>query len=143
MKTKRKSKTELSRAPAFLAVPVCLTTVLVLAALRVHQRSGYGMGDLVAVVFWTVPLAVILWGMGSLFFGSWERQCAIEKWTLAIFLGGVCGYLWKVVVAIQMGPWFGAFSFPMAILWIVGGAAGLLVANIGFSFVNAGLKGGR
>ena len=103
--------------------------------IRVVQRDGFGSGDLFPLVFWTFPLALGLMFVGCLLNRLEEIPPLAIRMIIAVVLGGLCGFLWTILVATWMGPWFSAFSFPMAMTWMIGGAIGLLIAEIALRFV--------
>lgn len=40
----------------------------------------------------------------------------------------ISGVLWTYLVALALGPWVGAFSFPVLSCWVAGGASGIIAA---------------
>lgn len=43
---------------------------------------------------------------------------------VTIFVGAFTGFIWTILVALLLGPWFGAFSVPVLYCWVGGGVVG-------------------
>jgi hypothetical protein len=96
-------------------------------------NSWFGSGDLPAMVFWSAPLGGLVAMAVRMLSPLLDR--ARRAWRFAAFaiLGGILGYLWTVAVALILGGWIAAFSFPVLFCWmaggILGGTAAALVAQ--------------
>jgi hypothetical protein len=58
------------------------------------------------------------------------RFPSLMRYLLALIVGAGCGVLWTILVRFQLGPYFGAFSFPVIYFWMFGGFSGLLFASL-------------
>jgi hypothetical protein len=99
-----------------------------LAAFFLEKQYGGGFpGELVMIVFWSIPfastlaLAVLVIG---LVFSPFPRSLS---YGLATLLGVVAGYFWeRGVYTIFINPFFGVFSVPVFFAWAAGGIAGMV-----------------
>src|SRR5215212_9694830 len=55
-------------------------------------------------------------------------QALLAAYAAAVALGLLLGVLWTTVAASLLGPWIGAFSFPVLACWVLGAATGLVAA---------------
>ncbi|HEX6965341.1 MAG TPA: hypothetical protein VF166_06050 [Gemmatimonadaceae bacterium] len=98
------------------------------AALYLADNAWFGAGDLWAMLFWSVPFGVLL----AIVIGPLSRRLAaaatLWRYGALVPLAGVLGYLWTVIVALVLGGWIGAFSFPVLFCWVAGGLLGGVVA---------------
>jgi len=87
-----------------------------------------GAGDLRGLFFFTLPLLLILVVSGILL----ARKLAQRPTWLGLVIGGTAGIgigsLWTSANALLLGPWFGAWSFPVLLCWTTGGALSLAAA---------------
>ena len=109
---------------------MCVVAALIPQQLYVLSRNGYGAGDLYAFMFWSVAFALLLGAFGL----GWARLTSglplIARGLLGGIVGAGSGLLWTIVVRLLLGPWFGAFSFPVVYFWMIGGCFGLLFASV-------------
>ena len=101
----------------------------VFAFAYVRARHGFGEGDLPAFAIWSAFFAgVILVAAVAVGFARIPRNLPARTLVFAA-LGAVLGIGWTFTVACcLLGPWIGAFSFPVLYLWMGGGAIGLTLA---------------
>jgi len=85
-------------------------------------RQGSGAGDLSAFAFWTTPAALGLALAGHLVLPLSRRRAAFSH-VVALLAGAAAGLLWTLAVALMLGPFMGAWSFPVLFCWMAGGAA--------------------
>jgi hypothetical protein len=108
---------------------VCLAVSMLLASAKVAIRGGFGASDLIPFLVWTIPLslvgALIRHGLDSLL----RLQSAPLTYTLSGVAGIISGVLWTYLVALWLGPYFGAFSFEVLPCWIVGAASALIMTT--------------
>lgn len=89
-------------------------------------QDWFGSGDLQALAFWTAPLAVGI-GLLALPVSRLRRTIGVP---LAVVGGPALGFAFTFMVAVFLGPWFGAFSFPPLYCWMAAALTGLLVAAL-------------
>lgn len=110
---------------------------LIAGILSVAQNDWFGSGDLSAYSVYCFPFSVLLAGVAFLFFKISYRWPSWLGVTVAFTLGIFTGYLSTFIVALLLGPWFGAMSVPMLKSWCVAAAlfipAFYLVAEHGWS----------
>lgn len=109
---------------------VCLLVSIFVAVMKIAVNGGFGASDLRPFILWTLPFAVVITSLKKGLISIFGRLSLIYRYVVASVLGIIGGTLWTYLVALSLGPWFGAFSFPVLICWIVGGASGM-VAGIG------------
>ena len=124
------------RFKVFLWTAAATTISALLAGLvAVALQRGFGSSDLSALAFWSAPLALGTASIAALIGTAIARWSLALRYLISLALGSVSGFLWTLVVATLLGPWFGAFSVPVLACWVVGGvcgmAAGLTTGSIG------------
>ena len=82
---------------------------------------SYGTGDLPAFLFWTLGLSLMLFFLTALLTQTTHGRSTLIKSVTWLLLGPLVGFAWTLFVAFALGPWMGAFSFPVLYCW-VGGA---------------------
>jgi hypothetical protein len=91
-------------------------------------NDWFGAGDLPAMLAWSVPLGLL----EALLIGPAARRLGTSsgwlRYGVLVFLGGAVAVLWSIVAALLLGPWIGAFSFPVLFCWLAGGALGGVAA---------------
>ena len=105
---------------------VCLIASVLVAVLMVALQGGFGAGDMWSFLFWTLPFAVGMAVVGSLSMKLFCRLSFFIRYSVAALSGGLLGFIWTFIVALVLGPWFGAFSFPVLLIWAAGGASGMI-----------------
>lgn len=121
----------LDAAPGMAAVVAGITATvvsLVLAACQVILERGFEAGDLIPFAFWSV-----LFGAGT---AGVARALLVVTPGLGLgvrhFLGAIAGALtalgFLAFVAAVLGPWIGAFGFPILLYWVIGGVAAQCLA---------------
>ena len=118
------------RIPAALASIGAAGLAQALAAFTVAKNHGFGRGDLASYAFWNLLFAIYLYAAATVLQPRLQvRRVGVRvfAWTL---VGAVAGFLWTWIVAAVLGPWIGAFSFPVLYIWTT--AAALAGAAIGW-----------
>lgn len=108
-----------------------LTAALVAVAAAISYlafNSWFGVGDLPAMVMWSLPLGVLLALAVRVLEGRLVSASAIWRYLVLVPVGGIVGFLWTVLAAALLGGWIGAFSFPVLFCWVAGGLLGGIVA---------------
>ncbi|MDA0836423.1 MAG: hypothetical protein O3B01_04670 [Planctomycetota bacterium] len=109
---------------------VCIIASFVPQQLYVASRADFGAGDVSAFLFWGAPFALMLGAFAPGFVAVVRRIPAVLRYLLALIVGAGSGILWTIFVRAILGPWFGAFSFPVIYFWMFGGFSGLLFASL-------------
>jgi hypothetical protein len=82
----------------------------------------FGAGDLRGLLFFTLPLLLVLVVSGI----GLARKLAQRPTWIGLAIGSAVGigigFLWTLANALLLGPWFGAWSFPVLLCWTTGGA---------------------
>lgn len=93
-------------------------------------NDWFGAGDLPAMLVWSTPLGLL----EALLVGRAARRLQTAsgwlRYAALTLLGGIVGVLWSIVAALLLGPWIGAFSFPILFCWVAGGALGGVAAAV-------------
>ena len=88
-----------------------------------------GIGDLTAFACWSFGLPIMM----LLFVAWWAKRTAASSALIAsLYLLAVplLAFAWTIVVATWMGPWFGAFSFPVFPCWAVGATVAAILSLV-------------
>ena len=99
---------------------VCALTLAISLVLYLATNNWFGAGDWVSYAMFSALFVFIISGIFILI-----RNCLINRIlssSIGLFLGGAFGYGWTYCVWLVLGPWFGAYSFPVGVFWIIGGA---------------------
>ncbi|MCA1615258.1 MAG: hypothetical protein LC800_14375 [Acidobacteria bacterium] len=106
-----------------LAVIGGFSFILPLAAAYafIMSNEGFGIGDLWAFGFWNLFFTVFLSLAGLVLLRPFATLPSPVRLTVALLIGVAVGFLWTLVVRFMLGPWLGAFSFPVLYCWVIGG----------------------
>lgn len=121
-----------SRIAKVLQLLVGLTTTVVVLALIgaftwVALHDGFGMGDLYAMAFWSLPFGGAI-ALAGIALRSIERpKVRALRVLVAGCVGALFGMLWALLMVQMMGPWFGTLSFPVLPILTSSGALTLAV----------------
>lgn len=96
-----------------------------MAALVVAANDGFGAGDVPVFAFWSVLLAILIATLAPPVLRRLGRRRRPTAALLAALSGAAAGTVFTFAVALGLGPWVGAFSFPILYLWAAAGALGL------------------
>lgn len=103
------------------------TAAWAIAAVYVWANGGFGASDLPAFAFWCGAYAIYLgitwWLLGPLIHGKRFLVRAGQ----AIVLGALASAVFTLALAVGMGPWIGAFAFPVGLVWVLAGAGTYVV----------------
>ncbi len=90
---------------------------------------GYGTGDIPAFAFWSLGISMLI-----LFYVAWTSKRTFRRpipLRIAYFVGvPFIAFAWTIFVASALGPWMGAFSFPVFPCWLVGSCGGAIASCI-------------
>src|SRR3954471_4643396 len=115
------------RSNWLVGIATLLTSIAVAVAYLAKNR-WFGIGDLSAMVVWSVPLAILVAVLTGRLGRSRLISGALLRYLVLVLLGAVAGYLWTLFAAILLGGWIGAFSFPVLFCWVGAGVAGGITA---------------
>lgn len=115
-----------------LAVVACLSFILPLAVSYafIVRNEGFGIGDLWAFGFWNLFFTALLSLVGLALLRPFASLPPPVRLIVASLVGVSAGFLWTLVVRFMLGPWFGAFSFPVLYCWVIGGAVAMLLTML-------------
>jgi hypothetical protein len=97
------------------------------ALVYVFFNRGFGVGDIWAYLYWTIPFACFVLfcaAMVARFVIEWSRKTMIF---VSILLSVFLAIGWQVVVYLALGAWLHAFSFPLTPWWAFGAAVGQII----------------
>jgi hypothetical protein len=92
-------------------------------------NDGFGVGDIWSFLFWSMPFAAGVAVLARLLRRLCCRLSPLVTYLVAALSGALSGVVWTFVVALFLGSWFGAFSFPVFSCWMAGGASGMVSAS--------------
>ena len=107
---------------AFLNILTCLISL----SLVLYRQKWFGKGDFSAFIFWTIPFAVALAVSGKTIIYIARSVHFLIRVFLIVLISVILSFSWALCVALFLGPWIGAFSFPLLYLWIAGSIIQLL-----------------
>ncbi len=110
---------------------LCALLSLGLAMTYVAWQEGFGAGDLTAMLIWSVPLGVLLSRLFAVV-RRWLPGRTLTRRALILALTGVVAALgWTMGLAMLLGGWLLAFSFPVGPIWIIASAvSGVFAASV-------------
>lgn len=86
-------------------------------------NDWFGANDVYPFAYWSLVMSLPAFPVVYLF-DRWTRAwSAILAFIAAIAFGTVAGLASTVVVAVILGPWINAFSFPVFYCWLTGALA--------------------
>ena len=114
--------------PSALAAAISAVVASFLWALGfLVGNDWFGVSDLLSFGFLTFPFGILSY-LGSGVFVRATRRLPRRLQLALSFVGGVTlGLCFTLAVSNLLGPYFGAFSFPVLLCWMFGGGVGLLV----------------
>ena len=108
----------------------CVIGSYVMARVMVALNGGFGAGDLPVFFYSTLPFAVVLLLPALVALVFRHRVHPFIRVALALVVGVASGFIWTVFNRWMLGPWFGAWSFPVLYCWVFGGALGIVGATM-------------
>lgn len=118
----------MNRSSAWLAGIIAVLGAVGAALAYLASNAWFGAGDLSAMVIWSLPLGALLAVTAGVLSRRLIAVRALWHYVALVPTGAVVGYLWTLVAAVVMGPWIGAFSFPVLFCWVAGGMLGGIAA---------------
>lgn len=113
-----------------LPAAVCGAVSTLTAAATVVLNRGFGTGDLLPFLLWTLLFAAVIGFIKEKLTDLLPRFSVPLKYAVAAIIGMAGGVLWTYIVAFFLGVWFGAFSFPVLPYWMAGGASGMITGTV-------------
>jgi len=105
---------------------VCLITSMLVAGIGVTLNKGFGVNDLSAFLFWSLPFAALVACLGLV--NIYRRVRLLTGYLIAVIAGTLLGIVWTFIVGALLGPSFGAFGFPVWSCWVAGGASAMVTS---------------
>lgn len=93
-----------------------------IGVIGVAENNWFGSGDLWPYGIYSLLFAVILWGCASLMHRALQKFSTWVGVSISFFIGGLLGLVATFMIAVFLGPWFGAMSVPILKSWCVSGA---------------------
>jgi len=103
---------------------------VLIAFTSVAINRGFGTRDLLPFLTWTLVFAAVVALVAQILASTHVKMPALLRYCLAGASGVVVGVLWTYVVGQLLGPWLGAFSLPILLCWIAGGASGMILTML-------------
>ena len=97
---------------------------LAAAASYIAAHQWFGRNDLPAMATWSLPLALATSWLLAALAPRLSRGGTAMAFITCVAVGAIAGVIWSVVVAVILGPWIAAFSFPVLMSWTAGGLLG-------------------
>lgn len=110
------------RIPITLACVGAAVSAQALAALWIAKNHGFGRGDLNSYAYWNLLFASYLYACAAVLQPRLHIAGIVARIFAWIVIGSTAGFLWTWIVAVILGPWIGAFSFPVLYIWTAAGA---------------------
>ena len=118
----------IQRIPLIAAVSAELFSVGIAVGFLAHN-DWFGSGDLTAMVFWSLPLALLVYFGFTGILRSFQLSPAARHLTLTL-VGAFLGFVTMAFAVMILGPAIAAFSFPVFICWVVAGASAGFAAAV-------------
>jgi lysylphosphatidylglycerol synthetase-like protein (DUF2156 family) len=118
----------LNRNSALLAGVVAVVGALLAAAAYLATNAWFGAGDLPAMIFWSLPLGLMIAATLSVLSRRLARTRTRWHYVALVPIGATIGFSWTIAAAFILGGWIGAFSFPVLFCWVFGGVLGGIAA---------------
>lgn len=93
-------------------------------------NSFFFWDDLIAMAIWTIGPIFVTALLATLLPQIVRRWWPSLKFIAYTFLAIAIGFIWTICVAVLLGPWIGAFSFPVLYAWIGGAMAGMFAIGL-------------
>jgi hypothetical protein len=120
--------TSITQSAAWRAVAWGVLGTLGPALADLSTSNWFGAGDLRGLLFFSLPFIVVLAFSGVVL----ARRLSQRPLWAGLIVGGIAGtvlgFLWTFANALLLGAWFGAWSFPVLLCWMTGGALSLASA---------------
>lgn len=98
----------------------CFFASLMVFIISLARQEGYGRGDMGAFIIWTIMYSLLMGGIVVLLFLILSKLSKFIQYIFLVIIGLCLGFIWTFIVALLLGPWFGAFSIPVLACWTAG-----------------------
>jgi hypothetical protein len=110
------------------AVAIFTLVSLGVAIILLAMQDWFGAGDIVSFAMWTLLFSLPLSAWVSLFAGWSTKWSPPIRYAAAGFVGLFTGYVLTLLLALMLGAWFAAFSFPVFYCWLFGSLLAFLLS---------------
>jgi hypothetical protein len=94
------------------------------------MNDGFGRGDVSAFFVSSIPFGIVLLILSLVVLPFMSNLPATVRMAVGLVIGILSGFLWTLFNRWMLGPWFGAWSFPVLYCWVVGGVVGFVGAIV-------------
>ena len=105
----------------------CSLTLAISLLTYLAANDWFGAGDWTSFAGISIPFSLLLPKLILTFRDPIKGPLSAA--IIGILIGALLGVIWTFAVAGFLGPWFGAFSFPVGAFWILAGSVTGLVAS--------------
>lgn len=116
------------RTSAWLAGLVALVGSIGSALAFLASNEWFGAGDLSAMVVWSLPLGTLIVVTARVLSSRLAAARTIWQYFTLVPVCALVGVIWAIIVALLLGGYVGAFSFPVLFCWIAGATLGGITA---------------
>lgn len=121
----------MNRTQVWSTAVLCTLLSTGLATVYVAWQHGFGSGDLTAMLVWSIPLGVLTARLFAAVLGRLKGMTLIRRAILLALAGVVTAVGWTIGLAVLLGGWLRAFSFPVGPIWVVSCAlSGVFAASV-------------
>jgi len=106
-----------------IAAATAYAATVVAALAYLASNNWFGANDMSALLVWTLPLAALVYGAARFL----DNKPVGWRYVAALVLGPLLGLTVYLSVALLLGGWIMAFSFPVLFCWVFGGLLGLIL----------------
>ncbi|MEM8584102.1 MAG: hypothetical protein AAGF87_07535 [Bacteroidota bacterium] len=111
---------------ALINILICLIGAIIV----LYLQDWFGSGDIYALLFWTVPLAVGLAASGQTVLTLFRTKNRLLRLLLMVLTSGLIAFGFVYLVYMLVGPWINAFSMPVFYLWMASTFGQLLYLDL-------------
>ena len=105
-----------------------ISASLTVALWYLSRNDWFGLSDLKPMITWTLPFGAIEGGLLAASVSRIRTSAVWLRYLVAVAVGSTIAAIWTLLAMLLLGGWIAAFSFPVALCWLVGGAFGGVVA---------------
>jgi len=97
------------------------------AFIHVAQNDWFGAGDLRGFAFWVLIFSALIYPFLHLLYKRTENKSHLISYGSALLLSLVLTFLFILLLILVLGPWIGAFSFPVLFCLLIGSSVGSIL----------------
>jgi hypothetical protein len=113
------------RHPFFGGSFATFVASVVVAVTACASNGWLGSGDVPVFLVWSLPFALIVGLIARFLVARLGEGASLRRLVATLLGGGALGVGATITNAVVLGPWFGAWSIPVGLAWLLGGAIGL------------------